>query len=383
MSRLRVGALIALVQAVLGLRVAWRLLRTGGSSPIRPAPQAVVSMGSVGVIVPVLNEATRLSRCLDGLVAQGAEVGEILLVDSGSHDTTCDLVRQYARRDGRIRLIQAGPSPRDWNGKVWGLQHGERALDAGSGWVLTLDADVAPAPGLASALVAAAREQDVRLLSVATRQCVSGPLEGLLHPAMLASLVYRFGRPNGVSSSPAGAMANGQCCVFRRDLLQILGGFESARGSLCEDVTLARLAASAGERVGFFEADDLVEAEMYADWREAWNNWPRSLATRDALFGLSGWLGLTEVLLVQALPLVLLLLRPHRPLRQVNLCLVAMRMGVLCGIARAYAERPWTYWLSPFTDVPVALALWRSALVPRHTWRGRAYVRQKGSIISA
>ncbi|MBV9579441.1 MAG: hypothetical protein JO057_12710 [Chloroflexi bacterium] len=171
--------------------------------------------------------------------------------------------------------------------------------------------------------------------------------------------------------------------MFRRDLLRVLGGFEAARGSLCEDVTLARLAASTGERVGFFEADDLVEAEMYADWREAWNNWPRSLATRDALFGLPGWLGLMEVLLVQALPLVVLLLRPDGLLRQVNLWLVAMRIGVLCGIARAYVERPWSYWLSPFSDVPVALALWRSALVPRHTWRERSYVRQKGSIISA
>ncbi|MBV9579440.1 MAG: glycosyltransferase [Chloroflexi bacterium] len=110
MSRLRMGALLALVQAVLGVRVAWRLLRPGRSAPIRPAPQAVVWVGSVGVVVPVLNEATRLGRCLDGLVTQGAEVGEILVVDSGSQDATCDLVRQYAHRDGRIRLIQAGPA---------------------------------------------------------------------------------------------------------------------------------------------------------------------------------------------------------------------------------------------------------------------------------
>jgi dolichol-phosphate mannosyltransferase len=379
----RFGSLLALAQAVFGVRVAWRLLRTGRDTPIRSVPRALTRDASVSVIVPVLNEAKRLRRCLDGATAQGPETGEILVVDSGSDDATYDVVREFARRDSRIRLIQAGPAPEDWNGKVWGLHHGERALAARSEWVLTLDADVAPAPGLAPALVTHAHERGLRLLCVATPQHLSDALQGLLHPAMLASLVYRFGRPNGSSSSPAGVLANGQCCLIQRDLLRSLGGFEAVRGSLCEDITLARLAAGAGERVGFFEADSLIEARMYPSWREAWRNWPRSLATRDALFGVHGWLGLLEVLLAQALPLMLLLLRPRGMLRHVNLLLVAMRIGLLCGTARAYSVRPWSFWLSPLADVPVALALWRSALTPRHTWRERSYVLQKGSIVGA
>jgi hypothetical protein len=100
------------------------------------------------------------------------------------------------------------------------------------------------------------------------------------------------------------------------------------------------------------------------------------------MFGIHGWLGLLEVLFVQALPLVLLVLRPSGLLRRLNFVLVAMRIGLLCGIARAYADRPWSFWLSPLTDVPVAVALWRSALAPRHTWRERSYRLQKGSIVS-
>jgi dolichol-phosphate mannosyltransferase len=376
------GSLLALLQATLALRVAWRLLRTGRDTPARAAPDALIPAASVSIVVPVLNEANRVGRCLDGVITQGPEVGEILVVDSGSHDATSDLVLQYARRDNRVRLVQAGPAPADWNGKVWGLSNGERALDGGATWVLTLDADVSPAPDLTLALVAHARERNLRLLSVATRQHMSDVLQGFVHPAMLASLVYRFGRPNGASSSPAGVLANGQSWLIDRELLRALGGFQAARGSLCEDITLARLAAQAGTPVGFYEADGLIETAMYADWRDAWDNWPRSLAMRDALSGISGWLGLLEVVLVQALPLVLLLLRPRGLLRRVNVLLVAMRVGLLCGIARAYADRPWSFWLSPLTDVPVALALWRSALAPHHTWRGRSYVSQKGSIVS-
>jgi hypothetical protein len=44
-------------------------------------------------------------------------------------------------------------------------------------------------------------------------------------------------------------------------------------------------------------------------------------------------------------------------------------------VARAYVARPWTYWLSPLLDVPVAYALQRSAMRHRHAWRGRTYRR--------
>jgi dolichol-phosphate mannosyltransferase len=336
---------------------------------------------SIGVLVPVLNEAERLGDCLGGLLAHGAEVGEVLVIDGGSHDGTCDLVRAYARRDRRVRLVEAGPAPADWNGKVWGLHVGEGALGPSCDWVLVVDADVRPGPALARSLVARAQSRAVRLLSVATAQRLSGPMEGVLHAALLATLAYRFGRPGGATSGPGRAVANGQCCLVCRDLLRQLGGFRAVRDSLCEDMTLARLAARAGEMVGFYETEDLVSARMYGDWQDAWRNWPRSLATRDRLFGAAGWLGLLEVLLVQALPLPVLVLGWRSGgLRRVNLLLAGVRVGMLVGMARAYPARPWTYWLSPLADLPAALALWRSALAHRHTWRGRSYAREKGSI---
>jgi len=92
--------------------------------------------------------------------------------------------------------------------------------------------------------------------------------------------------------------------------------------------------------------------------------------------------GLVEVALVQALPLPLaLLLRaagplngPRRWMFATNAVLAVARLGVLFGTARAYRRLPWSYWLSPLCDAPVALLLWVSALRRRHTWRGRTLV---------
>jgi dolichol-phosphate mannosyltransferase len=103
------------------------------------------------------------------------------------------------------------------------------------------------------------------------------------------------------------------------------------------------------------------------------------LTMRDRFAPLGGWFGLTEVALVQALPLPLavVLALAHdtgSATFTVAAILTCMRAGVLAGTARAYVRKPWTYWLSAFADVPVAWALFASAFRRRHVWRGRPLV---------
>jgi hypothetical protein len=52
---------------------------------------------------------------------------------------------------------------------------------ATSRWVLTLDADVCPAPLLASSLLAQAQKTGLAALSIATLQEIEGPGQGALH----------------------------------------------------------------------------------------------------------------------------------------------------------------------------------------------------------
>jgi dolichol-phosphate mannosyltransferase len=366
-----------LASLLLAVVVVARLARTAGGARVRRGD--VASAARIAVIVPVLNERGRLSRCLDGLAQQPCEVAEILVVDGGSTDGTAELVAAYAARDARIRWIDASPIPPHWTGKAWGLDYGLKASAETSEFVLCVDADVRPTAPLARSLLAHAARTGVSVLSIAVRQQLHGVAAGLLHPAMLTTLVYRAGIPGRVSRTPQEVQANGQCFLARRDLLQRSGAFRAARASLCEDITSARCLARAGYAVGFYESDDLVQATMYAGWRETWRNWPRSLPMRDQYFGWHGALGLAEVLFVQALPLPLLLLAclTAAPtwIVAANAALLCIRVGVLAGMARAYVARPWTYWLSPLLDVPVAYALQRSAMRHRHAWRGRTYRR--------
>lgn len=370
---------LAAVQTLLGMRVLWHLLRSAGGEHIQ-AEEAWRGNERVSVIVPVLNERNRLSPCLEGLVAQGAEVVEILVVDGGSDDGTQQLVSTYARRDPRVRLLRADPIPPLCNGKAWGLQMGLHSACPTTTWILTIDADVRPGASLTRALLAHAKRAKLTALSVATRQELESIGEGLLHPSLLTTLVYRFGIPGKVFHRVNEVLANGQCFLFRRDELETCGGFTGTYHSICEDITIARILVDAGYAVGFFEAGDLVTVKMYADGYDTWHNWPRSLSMHDRFSGISTLLGWLEVMLVQALPLPLFLFLAIVRMRwnwlvMLNGNLVAMRIGILFGTAQAYRRRPWSYWLSPLCDLPVALQLGRSMLQRQHVWRGRTLVR--------
>lgn len=375
----RIALLLAIIQAVLATRVIARLLQTARSRRIERNAASATGAERVTVLVPVLNEATRLPPCLEGLIAQTGDVAEILVIDGGSTDGTQAVIGRFAARDHRVRLIDATPVPPNRNGKAHGLQVGMTTNSPGSGWILTIDADVRPDPMLVRSLLAHAGTERVSALSAATLQRLSGPAEALVHPAMLATLVYRFGIPGHATDRVERVQANGQCFLVRREVLEAVGGFATVLDSVCEDVTLARAIAQAGHPVGFYETDDLVSVEMYGDWREAWQNWTRSLPMRDRFSRGAGTVGLAEVMLVQALPLALVpvflaLFGSRHPATMVNAALLCTRIGVLAGMARAYVSRPSTYWLSPLCDVPVAVRLWFMSRRRRHTWRGRHVV---------
>ena len=64
-----------------------------------------VSLPRVSVIVPVYNTAPWLKRCLDSLVTQTLKEIEIICVNDGSTDGALSILREYAVRDGRVRVI--------------------------------------------------------------------------------------------------------------------------------------------------------------------------------------------------------------------------------------------------------------------------------------
>ncbi len=62
-------------------------------------------MPKVSVVVPIFNTEGYLPACLNSLLAQTVKDIEIIAVNNGSTDGSGDILKAYARRDSRIRIV--------------------------------------------------------------------------------------------------------------------------------------------------------------------------------------------------------------------------------------------------------------------------------------
>ena len=60
----------------------------------------------ISIIIPIYNVESYLSRCLTSVVRQTLRDIEIICVNDGTKDASVDIVREYMKRDHRIRLIE-------------------------------------------------------------------------------------------------------------------------------------------------------------------------------------------------------------------------------------------------------------------------------------
>lgn len=367
-----------------------RLLRGPGRyPPLQPQSPQPEHLGSVSVVVPTLNEAERLTPCLEGLTRQSYEVREVLVVDSYSQDGTPDLVKAAAQRDPRFRLMNDDPLPGNWVGRPWALHNGYLASSPQSQWVLGIDADTQPQPGLVASLIETAEKEGYDLISLSPQFVLKYPGELCLQPALLITLVYRFGAAGDRDSAPERVMANGQCFFCRRRVLQQVEGYTRARRSFCDDVTLARHIAQQGAKVGFLDGARLLKVRMYEGAAETWREWGRSLDLKDAASPAQTWGDVWLLTMTQALPIPLLLLLLPDAVRGtltpvlltalgLNAMLLLIRVGLTFAIAPSYDLAParWRglFWLSPLADPLAVLRIALSASRKPKTWRGRTYV---------
>ena len=357
--------------------------------PLTPQLATPDRSGSVSVVVPTLNEVDRIAPCLQGLSQQGAVVQEILIVDSNSQDGTRELVKEAARADSRFKLMTDDPLPAGWVGRPWALHWGFLSSSAESEWILGVDADTQPQPGLVNSLVTAAIEEGYDLVSLSPQFILNDAGEWWLQPALLMTLLYRFDSSGVRSQSPDRVMANGQCFLARRVVLEQLGGYTSAAGSFCDDVTLARNAARQGFKVGFLDGAKVIRVRMYAGIAETWREWGRSLDLKDATTKPQLWSDLALLFLVQGLPIPLTIAfwslggweNSFLTLQlaiDLNLFLVIVRFALLLAIYPSYAREGFSlaslcFWLSPLADPLAVLRIFLSAFGQPKQWRGRVY----------
>ena len=358
----------SVLQLVAGCWAMLRIIRAARlAAPLDNETDIDVPIPTISVIIPARNEANRIRACLEAIVGAPG-IHEVVVVDDESSDETAAIASRLG-----ATVLSGKPLPNGWVGKAWALHQGVQA--ATGEWVVTLDADAVAHPQLAQAVVQRAQRDGLRFVSVGTRfDCPSKGAQWL-HPAMLTTLVYRYG-PSGYKGKvkPDSQLANGQCMAFlRRDAIDH-DVLTRVRGETIEDVALVRLVASMGWSVAMLDGSKLLTVRMFESFTDTWNGWGRSLSLASVdnvrrVFGHS-----IVLMLAQVAPLWMLVLGLSTP---VSIALLLIRIGTLFGMRRAFVQHSLWYWLSPLADTLALIALFRGLIRQvfgrKATWRGRTY----------
>lgn len=114
-------------------------------------------MAKVSVLLPVYNVEKYLGQCLDSVIHQTLRNIEIICVNDGSTDSSLDILKKYAAKDSRIKII---------NKKNGGLPSARNAgLDAATGeYISFIDSDDYIQPDMMSVLYKHAKDTKAEIV---------------------------------------------------------------------------------------------------------------------------------------------------------------------------------------------------------------------------
>jgi len=195
-------------------------------------------------VIPARNEGEVISRAVSSLLRQEfAGDVRLFVVNDNSTDATANAARAAAGALGlseKLVVISGSSVPAGWTGKVWAMQQGlQAARMMYPDFVLLTDADIEHAPDNLARLVTQAEQGLFDLVSVMVKLRCQTLAEKFAIPAFVYFffLLYPPARVANRRSSVAGAA--GGCVLIRPEILEKAGGFESIRGEIIDDCSLA------------------------------------------------------------------------------------------------------------------------------------------------
>lgn len=326
----------------------------------------VSEIPAFSIIIPARNEEKNLPRLLNSIVQSEVRPTEILVVDDVSTDNTAAVASSFG-----ARVLSSAPLPVGWTGKTWACHQG--AQHAATNLLFFLDADTYFLPGgLARVLSSWVRARDqTTVLSALPYHATESTYEQL-------SIIFNLLMAAGAGGFDAFSVKSlfGQSLLVAKDTYFAVGGHQSVRGVVLENLRLAQMFRSNGKHLVSLAGRSTLHMRMFPEgYGQMTESWSKAFVqgAKDS----SGLVVAFSIVWISALWSCILLLALSSGDDRTALAVVYLFLGLqLYWQARQIGG----YWLITCLLYPIPLAYYcfvfgrslaRKAIGRRSSWKGR------------
>ncbi len=338
----------------------------------------------VSILLPARNEELNIRPCVLSLLNQDYPHYQVVVLDDNSTDDTLKILRSIGGYEDRLRIIEGEPLPEGWVGKNWACHQLAGAADGDL--LLFTDADTRHQEGALREAVAFMFGENLEVLSVIPRQEVVTLSEKLLVPIFLWSilsflplfLAYRL-KARMLSATV------GQFMIFRREAYFRLGGHESVKEAVVDDLAIGRRAKACGLRWRLVKGSEYVSCRMYRNLREVNEGFSKNLFSvfnYNLPLYIFIWIWVSLVFCEPPVILVLALVGTTWSSAVIYRCVALILMSLaLWGLSNRVYGFPLRYALLYPLSVALTLVVAARSLVLAFSgnaqWKGRKLGKQK------
>lgn len=314
----------------------------------------------VSVIVSARNEAAGLESCLRSIMELNYPNLEIVAVDDRSTDHTAEIIDTLAKTDRRLIPLYVDILPENWLGKNYAMYAGARKSKGT--FLLFTDGDVIFGKNTLRKAIQYMIYHRVDHLSLAPKMAKGSYWESALAVfffMMLLSFLnaWAISKPFKFAYGGIGAFN-----LLRKTVYDSLGGHETLRLEVVDDIELGKKVKRAGYRQDMLMAIDLLAVH----WQKGLSGIVKGLE-KNAFAGLG--YSLTTMLLLTlfscwstVLPYVMVSLYPAQ--QSAGYWLAIFWIHFVFGFAAAKYAASWTVFpVFPVCSLLLLTAFWNSTLV--------------------
>ncbi|MCP3026310.1 glycosyltransferase family 2 protein [Halobacillus sp. A5] len=329
----------------------------------------------VSLLVPLRNEIEHAADLVSCLKMISYPNVEFILLDDHSEDGTYESLLYEVSEDPRFSVVKGRHLPEGWNGKVHACH--QLSEQADGDYYLFLDADARVHPEIIDRSLVSLLTHKASMLSgfprYPNRHFLSHMLVPLQHMVVLMHLPLAAAN---FTKHPAFTAACGIFIFTERKAYEAVGGHEAVKGSLVEDVHIARQMKKHGHRMILCNITADVISYMYDSSRETWEGFKKNIYTG---IGRSPLMVILLTVLYVILFILPFALGLYGGLTGQMVYLLPFLLTVTFKMyVDALTRHPlWLSWLIPVSSGILIALLFTSMMVHMrggtYQWKGRSY----------